>query len=109
MTDAETIVVLMTAASFEEAERIAEMLVSQRLAACVQVLPEMQSLYFWKGEVQRDREVLIIAKTVRANFAALEQQVRAMHSYETPEIVALPIVAGSTRYLEWLVTSCEAS
>src|ERR1700741_3512870 len=102
MADAEGIVVLMTAASFDEASRIAEMLVNQRLAACVQVLPEMQSIYFWKNEVQRDREVLMIAKTVRANFAALEQQVRAMHSYETPEIVALPIVAGSEPYLEWL-------
>ena len=109
MSDAEAIVVLMTAASFEEAERIAEMLVNQRLAACVQVLPEMQSIYFWQDEVQRDREVLIIAKTIRANFAALEQQVRAMHSYETPEIIALPIVAGSERYLEWLATSCDAS
>jgi periplasmic divalent cation tolerance protein len=109
MSEAEAIVVLMTAASFEEAERIAEMLVNQRLAACVQILPEMQSIYFWQDEVQRDREVLMIAKTVRANFAALEQQVRAMHSYETPEIIALPIVAGSERYLEWLAASCEAS
>src|SRR5204862_4502607 len=109
MPDAEAIVVLMTAASFEEAARIAEALVNQRLAACVQVLPEMQSIYFWQGGVQRDREVLMIAKTVRANFAELEQRVRAMHSYETPEIVALPIVAGSERYLEWLATSCEAS
>ena len=109
MADAEAIVVLMTAASSEEATRIAEILVTQRLAACVQVLPEMQSIYFWKDEVQRDREVLMVAKTVRANFAALEQQVRALHSYETPEIVALPIVDGSEGYLEWLFRSCEAS
>ena len=109
MTDGQAIVVLMTAASFEEAERIAAALVHQKLAACVQVLPEMQSIYFWKNEVQRDREVLMIAKSVQANFAALEQQVRTMHSYETPEIIALPIVSGSDRYLEWLFGSCEAS
>lgn len=109
MTNAQAIVVLITAASLEEAERIAEALVHQKLAACVQVLPEMQSIYFWKNEMQRDREVLMIAKTVQANFAALEQQVRARHSYETPEILALPVVAGSDRYLEWLFSSCEAS
>jgi periplasmic divalent cation tolerance protein len=109
MPDSEAIAVLMTAASVEEATRIAEVLVNQKLAACVQVLPEMQSTYSWKGEMQRDREVLMIAKTVRSNFAALEQQVRAMHSYETPEIIALPIVALSEPYLDWLAASCEAS
>ena len=109
MADAEAIVVLMTAASFEEAARIAEALINEKLAACVQVLPEMQSIYSWKDEVQREREVLMIAKTVRTNFAALERQVRALHSYETPEIVALPIVAGSDRYLEWLFKSCDGS
>src|SRR5580765_8468350 len=109
MIDSDAIVVLMTASSFDEAARIAEVLVNQKLAACVQVLPEMQSLYVWKGEVQREREVLMIAKTVRSNFELLERQVRAMHSYETPEIIALPIVAGSERYLEWLAESCDAS
>ena len=99
----------MTAAAVAEATRIAEMLVNQKLAACVQILPEMQSIYVWKGEVQRDREVLFLAKTTRANFAELERQVRAMHSYETAEIIALPVVAGSEPYLKWLTTSCEGS
>src|ERR1044072_963081 len=93
--ESEGVVVMMTAPSSEEAERIAEMLVKKKLAACVQVLPEMKSIYFWKGEVQRDNERLLLAKTTRANFEALEREVRAIHSYETPEIVALPIVAGS--------------
>jgi uncharacterized protein involved in tolerance to divalent cations len=105
----EPIVVLMTAASAEEATRIAEALVHQKLAACVQILPEMQSVYVWKGEVQREQEVLVIAKSTRSNFERLETRVREMHSYETPEVVALPIVAGSDRYLEWLFSSCEAS
>jgi len=105
----EPIVVLMTAASADEAGRIAEMLVSQKLAACVQILPGMQSVYIWQGQVQRESEVLILAKTTQNNFAELEREVRAMHSYEAPEIVALPIVNGSKPYIEWLVDSCEAS
>ena|SRR5438132_635975 len=99
----------MTAASSNEATRIADMLVDKKLAACVQILPEMQSIYLWKGEVQREREVLMIAKTVRANFENLEREVRAIHSYETPEIIALPITAGSEAYLKWLTSSCEGS
>ena len=105
MSDSEPVVVLMTAPSADEAHRIAEMLVSKRLAACVQLLPEMQSIYLWKGEVARDQEILLLAKTVRANFAALESEVRAMHSYETPEIIALEIKEGSPSYLEWLAAS----
>jgi len=103
------LVVLMTAATAEEADRIAEMLVNQRLAACVQILPEMQSVYTWKGEVQREREVLLLVKSTREKFSELERQVRAIHSYETPEIIALPIAAASEPYLKWLMSSCEGS
>ncbi|HEX3143502.1 MAG TPA: divalent-cation tolerance protein CutA [Pyrinomonadaceae bacterium] len=105
----EPIVVMMTAASAEEASRIGEMLVSQKLAACVQVLPPIQSIYVWQGEVQRESEILILAKTTQSNFAELERQVRAIHSYETPEIIALPIVCGSKSYLDWLFDVCDAS
>ena len=96
------IVVLMTAASGEEAARLADMLVAARLAACVQILPEMESVYRWQGKVERQAEVLLIAKTVQSKFSELEREVRALHSYDTPEIVALPIVAGSEAYLRWL-------
>jgi len=99
----------MTASSAEEATRIAELLLNQKLAACVQILPDMQSIYVWKGEVQREKEVLLLVKTTRANFAELEREVRAIHSYETPEIIALPIAAGSEPYLKWLTSSCEGS
>ena len=103
------IVVLMTAATAAEATRIAEFLVNKKLAACAQILPDMQSIYLWKGEVQREKEVLLLVKTTRANFAELEREVRAIHSYETPEIIALPIAEGSEPYLKWLTSSCEGS
>ncbi|HEX8131191.1 MAG TPA: divalent-cation tolerance protein CutA [Pyrinomonadaceae bacterium] len=96
------ITVIMTAGSREEAARLAEMLVGARLAACVQILPEIESVYHWKGEVRRDPEVLLLAKTTQARFPLLEREVRALHSYETPEIIALPITDASAPYLEWL-------
>jgi periplasmic divalent cation tolerance protein len=98
----EAIIVFMTAADGEEAGRLAEMLVEKRLAACVQILPEMESVYRWQGKVERQREVLLLAKTTRSTFEELEREVRARHSYETPEIVALPLTAGSSPYLQWL-------
>ena len=101
----QAIVVFMTAANREEARRLAEMLVDRRLAACVQIMPEMESVYRWQGKIERQQEVLLIAKTVSAKFAELETEVRRVHSYETPEIVAFPLTAGSRPYLEWLNAS----
>ncbi len=99
----EPIVVLMTAANREEANQIAEMLVSARLAACVQILPEIESVYRWQGEVKREKEILLLAKSVASRFAEVESKVRALHSYETPEIIAVPITDSSAPYLEWLI------
>ncbi|HLL13583.1 MAG TPA: divalent-cation tolerance protein CutA [Pyrinomonadaceae bacterium] len=101
------IMVMMTAGSREEAARLAEMLVGARLAACVQILPEVESVYHWKGEVRRDPEVLLLAKTTQARFSLLEREVRALHSYETPEIIALPITDASAPYLEWLTATVK--
>jgi periplasmic divalent cation tolerance protein len=109
MKESQPIVVMMTAASTAEAERIAEALVIRKLAACVQMLPQMESIYVWHGEVKREAEVLLIAKTTRNNFAELEREVRAIHSYEIPEIIALPIIDGSKPYLDWLFAACDAS
>jgi len=100
--DDDPIVVFMTAANGEEATRLADMLVGAHLAACVQILPEMESVYRWQGKVERQAEVLLIAKTTRSKFDDLEREVRALHSYDTPEIVAVPILTGSAPYLEWL-------
>ena len=102
---AEAIVVFITAPHSEEAARLADMLIGRSLAACVQVLPEMESVYRWQGKIERQKEVLVIAKTTKAKFAELEKEVRSIHSYETPEIVALPLTAGSVPYLEWLNAS----
>jgi len=104
-TSSEAIAVLMTAANREEALRVAERLVGSQLAACVQILPAMESVYRWKGEIERQAEILLIAKTMRSKFEELEREVRQLNSYETPEIIALPITAGSTPYLEWLSTN----
>lgn len=101
-TAAEPIIVLMTAANREAAVRIADMLVSARLAGCVQILPEIESIYRWRGAVARESEVLLLAKTTGGRFAELDRRVREIHSYEIPEIVALPITHVSVPYLEWL-------
>jgi len=99
------VVVLLTASNGEEAGRLAEMMVRSRLAACVQILPEIESVYRWEGEVRREPEVLLLAKTTAARFPALAREVRALHSYETPEIIALPVAAASAPYLKWVVES----
>ena len=103
----EAIVVLMTAANGEEAARLADLLIGAHLAACVQILPEIESVYRWEGKIERQAETLLFAKTTRSKFEDLEREVRALHSYDTPEIIALPIVAGSAPYLEWLSESLK--
>ena len=99
----EPIVVLMTAADGGEARRIAELLVNKQLAACVQILPGIESVYRWNAEVQRDTEILILAKTTAAQFNDLEKMVREIHSYDTPEIVGVPIAHISEPYRAWLI------
>ena len=99
------IAVFITASNKDEASRLAELLVERKLAACVQVLPPMESVYRWQGKVERQAEVLLIAKTIHSKFAELEREVRAVHSYETPEIVAVPLTALSEPYRQWLNAS----
>lgn len=101
MTD--KLVVLVTCANPAEARRIARALVHARLAACVNVAgAPVRSVYRWKGKVESAREHLLVIKTSRKRFAALEREVRRLHSYEAPEVIALPIAAGSRAYLCWL-------
>lgn len=100
MTD--QIVVLSTCGSEEEAAHIARALVERRLAACVNIVFPVRSVYRWKGAVEDAQEWLLLIKTRRAVFERLEESLRALHSYEAPEIVALPIAAGAAAYLNWI-------
>ena len=96
------LIVFVTTSSDEEANRIAEALVGQRLAACVNIISAIQSIYRWEGEITRDQESLMIIKTTDERYAELERSVKEMHSYSTPEVVALKVVRGSQQYLKWL-------
>jgi periplasmic divalent cation tolerance protein len=97
------IVVLCNCGSAAEARRIARALVERRLAACVNMLSApVESTYRWKGKVEGAKEFLLIAKTSRARWKAVERAIRELHGYEVPEIVALPISAASRDYLSWL-------
>lgn len=98
-------VVYITAGSEIEAGELANALVREGLAACVQRLGPMQSTYVWEGELHDDREFLLIAKTRRSLFGLLCQRVKDLHSYSLPEVIALPIVAGLPAYLSWISAS----
>jgi periplasmic divalent cation tolerance protein len=98
----EFIVVFVTASSWEEAEKIGKALVEKKLAACVNMVRDIRSIFFWKGKISDEREVLLIAKAKRKNFEKIEKEVKKMHSYEVPEIIALPILIGSKDYLDWV-------
>jgi periplasmic divalent cation tolerance protein len=104
MTD--KIVVLVTCGSAREAKRIAQGLVGRRLAACANILQApIESVYRWKGKVESAREFLLVVKTSRKRFPALQKEVQRLHSYDVPEIIALPIVSGERRYLAWISES----
>jgi periplasmic divalent cation tolerance protein len=90
-----------------EAERLAEALVNERLAACVNILGTVRSVYRWQGAVERADEVAMIAKTREALFQRLAARVRALHSYDTPAIIAWPIVAGDAAYLDWIAAETD--
>jgi periplasmic divalent cation tolerance protein len=96
------IVVYVTAGSAGEAELLARALVGEKLAACVNRIKSVQSTYRWQGQVEQNDEELLIIKTRKNLFPALEKRVRELHSYSVPEIIALPVVAGSASYLSWL-------
>jgi periplasmic divalent cation tolerance protein len=100
MTD--KLVVFSTSETEEEARTIARALVEGQLAACVNIVPGLHSVYRWKGAVEEASEVLLIIKTSRTLFGQVRAVIERIHSYELPEVIALPIVDGSERYLEWL-------
>jgi periplasmic divalent cation tolerance protein len=105
VTTTSAVVVLTTAPSLAEARLIASALLNQKLAACVSVSSAIESHYVWKGKKEKQREYLLLIKTRRPLFLKAAQAIRKVHSYECPEIIALPVSAGSKPYLEWLKNS----
>ena len=99
------LVVLSTVGTAEDAERIGRALVEGGLAACVNVVPAVTSIYRWKGKLEREQECLLVIKTRAERFEALREALVALHPYEVPEVLALPVVAGHRPYLEWLDTN----
>jgi periplasmic divalent cation tolerance protein len=104
MSAPDYVVVLVTASGPEEAARLARALVEERLAACANLVP-VRSIYRWQGAVEEAEEHLLVLKARAADVAALDARVRALHSYDVPEVLALPVLAGSAAYLAWLADS----
>ena len=104
----DAIAILVNAASEQQAISIANALVSEELAACANIVSPIRSVYRWQGEVHDETEHLMVIKTRASLFASVEARVKALHSYEVPEVIALPIVAGSQSYLDWIFDSTDA-
>ncbi len=96
------VIVLSTCGSEEEAAKIAQHLVGNRLAACVNVIPQVKSIYRWQEKVESAQEWLLLVKTTTERFALVRTEIRGLHSYELPECVAIPIDDGSAAYLQWI-------
>jgi len=107
MTD--KVLVLTTAENESEARKIAQELVERRLAACVNVVPRIHSVYRWEGKVESSEEFLLLIKTAQSRLADVQAAVRELHSYELPEFIAISIEAGSKEYLSWLAESIDSS
>jgi periplasmic divalent cation tolerance protein len=103
MTD--KLLVLTTAGSEAEAKKIAEMLVERRLAACVNIIPRIHSVYRWQGKVEHADEVLLLVKTVQRKEGQVRAAIQELHSYEMPECISIPIEGGSAEYLQWIAES----
>jgi periplasmic divalent cation tolerance protein len=102
VTSGPAIVVLVTAGSADEAARIGRTLVEERLAACVNVVGPIRSIYRWQGAIEEAAEHLLVVKARAVDLAALDARIRALHSYDVPEVLALPVGGGSAAYLAWL-------
>ena len=99
------IVILITTKDKKEAEKIARGLLEAKLIACANIIDGVRSLFWWQGKIDSSQEVLLILKTKKTLFKKVEKKVKSLHSYETPEIIALPLIAGSQDYLKWINSS----
>jgi periplasmic divalent cation tolerance protein len=101
------IIVLVTAPNKEEAEKIAHSLLNERLIACANIIGPVHSLFWWQGKIDKAQEHLILMKTRKDLFSKLSEKVKSLHSYQVPEIIAIPIVEGFKPYMEWLESSLK--
>jgi periplasmic divalent cation tolerance protein len=101
------VIVIVTVPNQEEAKKIARTLLKERLIACANILSSVDSVFRWKGKIEDEKEVLILIKSKKSLFKKLSKRVRELHSYDVPEILALPIVEGSESYLEWMKACLE--
>ena len=99
-------VVLVTAPDLKTARALARAALQARLIACANLVPKIESHYWWRGKIESGAEVLLVLKTTRRKLAALEKLILSKHPYETPEFLVLPLIAGSKKYLDWLAASC---
>jgi len=107
MKGANGIIVLITAGNEEEAHKIAKLLVKEKRAACVNIVPRVDSLFRWEGKIDSARESLLLVKTRASLLSEIISLVKQVHSCEVPEIIALPIIGGSEEYLKWLDSACQ--
>lgn len=101
------VVILVTTGSEEEAKKIAAALIDERLAACANIIRSVQSVFRWQGEVEDEPETLMILKSVAAKVEAVTAKVKELHSYDVPEVIALPIIGGAADYLKWVHEETE--
>ena len=100
--DKKSVIIIVACASRKEARRIADSLLKERLVACANIVTKVESSFWWKGRIEKAQEAILIMKTLKVNFKKIEVEVKRLHSYEVPEVVAIPITAGSKSYLDWI-------
>ncbi len=98
----EAVVIFITASSIDEARKIGNALMEERLIACVNIIPQVESIFYWQEKVCNEKEALMIIKTRKSLIADIIKKVKSIHSYSVPEIIALPIISGSEDYLKWV-------
>ena len=101
------VLVLVTAPDLKTARALAKAALKARLIACANLVPKIESHYWWQGKIESGAEVLLVLKTQKSRLAALEKLVLAKHPYDTPELLVLPLIAGNKKYLDWLAASCR--
>lgn len=102
ISNSKIIIVFVTVPGLREGTRISRAILTSRLAACVNVIPAIQSIYKWDGKIVQEKEAMLVLKTTRPQYQKLERKIKELHPYEVPEIIAIPLICGSSQYVEWV-------